>query len=78
MTLKVTIQTVRNTAHSADPDVLNAGAYPVFYALNDGVNVGQAGELVLTSVVNRDGDPVEFRIYAPGTWKEVNAVLMDD
>jgi len=61
--LKVTIQ----------PTVPVNGAYPVYYTENDGVNVGTGGELTLVAGFSEeDGAPVEFRIYAPGTWKEVN------
>ena len=65
MTLRVTIQT---TDHKG-------GTYPVFYTLDDGVSVGPVGELTLVSVrqcVALGGHPLEFRVYAPGTWREVN------
>ena len=73
MTLKVTIQ----------PTDHQGGLYPVFYALDDGVKVGEVGELVLVSarstVVGHASDvPTEFRIYAPGTWKEVNSEHLDE
>jgi hypothetical protein len=67
MTLKVTIQPTKH----------DSGNYPVFYALNDGVTVGPAGELKLVStrtgpLAEVEGLATEFRIYAPGTWREIN------
>lgn len=69
MTLKVTIQPTGHTA--------NDGRYPVYYTLNDGVTVGPAGELMLVStrtgpISKVEGLAMEFRIYAPGTWREIN------
>lgn len=61
--LKVTIK----------PTVDVLGTYPTYYTENDGVNVGMAGELTLVAGFNEeDGSAREFRIYAPGTWKEIN------
>lgn len=69
MTLKVTIQP---TGHNH-----TSGLYPVFYTLNDGVTVGPAGELMLVAtrtgpLAEVEGLPTEFRIYAPGCWREIN------
>jgi hypothetical protein len=50
------------------------GAYPTYYTENKGVNVGPSGELTLVAGFSEeDGTPVEFRVYAPGTWREINA-----
>ena len=68
MTLKVTIQ----------PTGEWAGLYPTYYTLDDGVKVGQAGELMLISLVDEKSNPLEFRIYAPGTWKDINATQAED
>ena len=67
MTLKVTIQ----------PTVQDDEDDPVYYALNNGVEVGASGELLLVSD-RRAGKPIEFRIYGPGTWREINVELVDD
>jgi len=45
---------------------------PVYYALTNGVKVGPAGELTLVSECNMHGVPLEYFIYAPGTWSEVS------
>jgi hypothetical protein len=67
--LKVTIQ----------PTEPVNGAYPTYYVENDGVNVGPGGELTLVAAFSaEDGAPTEFRIYAPGTWKEINAEQVND
>lgn len=68
MTLKVTIQ----------PAGHDIGQYPVFYAMEDGVHVGAAGELHLVADETNGGSPLEFRIYAPGTWKEINVEQVND
>ncbi len=68
MTLKVTIQPTNHPG----------GNYPVFYALEDGVHVGAAGELHLVAGETDGGTPLEFRIYAPGTWKEINVEQVND
>jgi len=69
MNLKVTIQ----------PTEPVNGAYPVYYVEHDGVSVGEAGELILVSSFNEEDDsPVSFRIYAPGTWKEINVEEVND
>lgn len=61
--LKVTIQPL---------PVQDTGRYPTYYAVDTGsVKVGPAGELTLVAS-REEGYPTEFRIYAPGTWKEVN------
>jgi len=55
------------------------GAYPTYYVESDGVNVGVGGELTLVAAFSDDGFlPVEFRIYAPGTWKEVNVEQVNE
>jgi len=55
------------------------GAYPTYYIENDGVNIGPAGELTLVaSFSDEDATPVEFRIYAPGTWAQIDAELVND
>lgn len=59
MTLKVTIQ----------PKPADGHLYPVYYTANDGVKIGLAGELTLTSELGK------FRIYAPGTWAEIDAEI---
>jgi hypothetical protein len=69
MTLKVTIQ----------PKDHQGGAWPVYYTEDDGVYVGPNGELQLVAGSSEEtGDPNEFRIYAPGTWKEVNVEQIND
>jgi hypothetical protein len=69
MTLKVTVQEM--------PD--HGGDYPVYYALDGGVEVLPCGALQLTSMVHPDDKkPVEFRIYAPGTWREANVIWHDE
>lgn len=55
------------------------GAYPTYFVEDDGVNVGTAGELTLVSAFSDGGIlPVEFRIYAPGTWTQVDAEQVND
>lgn len=68
--IKVTVQ---ENPHSG-------GNYPTYYIVNDGVVVGPAGDLTLISMWHPDDNqvPVEFRIYAPGTWKEINATYVED
>jgi hypothetical protein len=68
MALKATIQTTD----------YQCGLYPVFYALDNGVKVGSIGELVLVSARDEADKPTEFRIYAPGTWKEVNVEYVNE
>lgn len=67
MTLKATIQT---------GDLV--GLYPTYFVEQDGVHVGQAGELTLVAGFDEDSNPTEFRIYAPGTWKQVNVEQVND
>lgn len=55
------------------------GAYPTYYVENDGVNVGPGGELTLVASFGEEGFvPVEFRIYAPGTWTQVDVEQVND
>jgi len=59
------------------------GTYPTYYIENDGVNVGPAGELTLVAAFadkesGWNGTPVEFRIYAPGTWAQVDVEQVND
>jgi len=70
MTLKVTIQP---TGH-------DIGKYPTYFAFNGpkGITVGPAGELTLVASRDQFGDPSEFRIYAPGTWREINVEEVND
>jgi hypothetical protein len=66
--LKVTIQPTNHI-----------GTYPTYYVESDGVSVGMAGELTLVAgFSDEDGTPSEFRIYAPGTWKEINVEQVND
>ena len=64
MTLRVVIQ----------PAGDYVGNYPVFYTMDQpkGVTVGPAGELILVAEENICDNASRFRIYAPGTWKEIN------
>ena len=70
MTLKVTIK----------PEGHDIGNYPVYYTLNGalGVKVGHAGDLTLVASRDHFGEPTEFRVYAPGSWKEINVEETDD
>lgn len=68
MTLKVTIQPM---------DVCDINRYPVYYAGEGGVEVLPSGALQLTSRW-QVGWPAEFRIYAPGTWREINVKQVDN
>lgn len=53
------------------------GTYPTYFVKSRrNVQIGTAGELILVSQGSAD-NPQEFRIYAPGTWKEVNVVPVD-
>jgi hypothetical protein len=56
----------------------NGDSEPAIYCVQDGVNVGRAGELVLISSRNDLGLATEMQIYAPGTWREVNVQEEDD
>jgi hypothetical protein len=50
-----------------------ATAYPIYFVpTTDSMMVGPVGELVL------EKDASTKRIYAPGTWKEVNISWVDD
>lgn len=60
MTLKATIKLMNS----------DSPIYDHYFTVEGGVIVGPAGELQL--VASHNCDPLEFRIYAPGTWKEVN------
>lgn len=68
-TLKVTI---------IPSDMGWTGNYPTYLVDSEGgVGVGPAGELLLVANFAKDANkkqlgPLDFRIYAPGTWKEVN------
>jgi len=49
------------------------------FTLDDGVDIGVAGELTLISMRHPEtNQPVEFTVYAPGQWKEVSAVWHDE
>ena len=70
MTLKVTINFASDFSKFGPT---------IFYATDkDSVIVGRSGELRVISVFDRDNNPVEFRIYAPGTWAEVNTEWHDE
>lgn len=51
--------------------------YPTYIAMSGGISVGPAGDLLLASR-KEYGAPIEFRIYAPGTWKEVNVTPVEE
>jgi hypothetical protein len=58
--------------------MIPSGSYPNYYTIDSGVKVGPAGELMLVAQEANDGTPLEFRIYAPGTWKEINVDQVND
>ena len=68
---------LKATIQPSDPEF--RGNYPTYYVEKDGVNVGPAGELILVAgFSDEDDSPTEFRIYAPGAWKEINVEQVND
>lgn len=56
----------------------NGDVESAIYCVQDGVNVGRAGELVLISDRNHLGLATEMQIYAPGQWVAVNVQEEND
>jgi len=70
MALKVTIQPA---------DLEFSGRYPTYFVPDaESVIVGPNGELKLVAESSGDGQTAEFRIYAPGTWKEINVSTVSE
>lgn len=68
MTLKATITpTARSQFHDT------------YFTLEGGVSVGPTGELRLVAALAPvSGHPLQFRIYAPGAWQEVDVSLVSE
>jgi hypothetical protein len=61
------------------PNGHEVGAYPTYFVERDGVQVGPSGDLTLVSAFSEeDGSPLEFRIYAPGAWIQIDVSEVND
>lgn len=53
--------------------------HDTYFTLEGGVSVGPAGELRLVAAAAPvSGHSLQFRIYAPGTWQEVDVSLVSE
>ena len=55
------------------------GAAQKIYVLDNGIRIGAAGELYLTSSRREeDGVPTDMKIYAPGVWSRLDVEEVND